>query len=201
MDPKIQLSDFELGLLKNSDWILTKNGIITKAQQLLGQVSENSVRYLQQNSHGLPSEVLQISPKISKGENYEGLPWLMLDYPRYFDKENVFAIRTMLWWGNFFSTTLHLSGRYKKKYSDSLISRFAELAENDFHVCVHQEQWHHHFEKENYLALTAIGRVKFTDAVHAEGFIKLSRKMPIDSWSDSVRLLTENWSQIVHWLS
>src|SRR5436189_6462548 len=36
--------------------------------------------------------------KISKGENYLGYPWQILDYPRVFEKENVFAFRTLCWW-------------------------------------------------------------------------------------------------------
>ena len=54
--------------------------------------------------------IVQSTPKIAKGENYLQLPYVLLDYPRCFDKENIFAIRTMFWWGNFFSITLHLSG-------------------------------------------------------------------------------------------
>ena len=64
----------------------------------------------------LPEEVLIQSPKISRGENYNGLPYVMLDYPRCFGKEDVFAMRTMFWWGNFFSITWHLKGKYSKEY-------------------------------------------------------------------------------------
>ena len=41
----------------------------------------------------LPAEMLFHSPKISKGENYKGLPYVMLDYPRCFGKTDIFAIR------------------------------------------------------------------------------------------------------------
>src|SRR5205085_6252317 len=99
VETKIQLSDFEKELLNNSEWILTKNNVIKKAQQLLGHVQENVSDYTNANAKIFPAEVAAISPKISKGENYLGLPWLMLDYPRYFDKENIFAIRAMFWWG------------------------------------------------------------------------------------------------------
>src|SRR5215467_3803243 len=116
MDSKIQLSTFEMDLLNNSEWILTKNLVIKKAQRLLEEVQETNLRHVKEGSINFPKEVIGISPKISKGENYSGLPWLMLDFPRFFEKEKVFAIRTMFWWGNFFSTTLHLSGQYKETY-------------------------------------------------------------------------------------
>src|SRR5215467_1521280 len=123
-ETKIQLSTFEMNLLNNSEWILTKNLIVRKAQRLLEEVQENIWQHVKNKSIDLPHEVISISPKISKGENYNGLPWLMLDYPRYFEKEKVFAIRTMFWWGHFFSTTLHLSGEYKDKYNSVLAQSY-----------------------------------------------------------------------------
>src|SRR6185369_6006174 len=134
-ETKIQLSPLEIDLLNNSEWILTKNGIVKKAQRLLERVQENIGSYTDHHPGIFPKEVLAISPKISKGENYKGLPWLMLDYPRFFDKENFFAIRTMFWWGNFFSTTLHLSGKYKELHSKNLINNFEELKKNEFYIC------------------------------------------------------------------
>ena len=127
---KIQLSPFESQLVNNSEWILTKNLIIKKAQQLLEEVQESIWRYTTVSRVNLPGEVTAISPKISKGENYHGLPWLTLDYPRYFQKEKVFAIRTMFWWGNFFSTTIHLSGQYKERYASA-------IAASDEALCHH----------------------------------------------------------------
>ena len=32
----------------------------------------------------LPGDIAAIAPKIARGENYLGLPYVMLDYPRYF---------------------------------------------------------------------------------------------------------------------
>ena len=109
---KIRLSPEEEALVATTDWILTKNNVLQKIKQLLLALqSRQQDLLLPFNS--LPEEVLKSSPKISRGENYKGLPWLVLDYPRYFNKADVFAIRTLFWWGNFFSITLHLSGSYK----------------------------------------------------------------------------------------
>src|SRR6185295_1482542 len=171
-ETKIQLSPFEMDLLSNSEWILTKNQIVKKAQRLLEEVQENTRQYAAVSSVNLPQEVIAISPKISKGENYKGLPWLMLDYPRYFEKEKVLAIRTMFWWGNFFSTTLHLSGEYKERYSRAIVRSYDDLIKNEFYICVHDDQWHHHFEKENYLPVKNFTVEEFADLVSKRSFIK-----------------------------
>ena len=98
MNPaKIRLSPNEMELVTNADWILTKNGIMRKAWHLLEGLQEYQKNLVSTYQKELPSEALRIPAKISKGENYRGLPYLVLDYPRFFEKENAFAIRTMFW--------------------------------------------------------------------------------------------------------
>jgi hypothetical protein len=198
-ETKIQLSPFEMDLLRNSEWILTKNVIVKKAQRLLEEVQQNISDYTKQYPGIFPAEVIAISPKISKGENYKGLPWLILDYPRYFDKENIFAIRIMFWWGNFFSITLHLSGKYKRQYNNHLINRHQELSKNEFYTCVNEEQWHHHFENENYLPVNDFTAAEFAAHIEKRSFIKLSRKLSFSQWNDAGRLLSESFTQITKW--
>ena len=193
---KIQLSPFEMSLLTNSEWILTKNIIVKKAQRLLEEVQQNISDYTKQHSHIFPAEVIAISPKISKGENYMGLPWLMLDFPRYFDKKNIFAIRIMFWWGNFFSITLHLSGQYKQKYTSGIINSYKELCANEYYTCINEEQWHHHLEKENYLPVRGFMTNDFADHIEKKSFIKLSREFSFFQWDNTIRLLSESFSQI-----
>src|SRR5262245_43273102 len=100
---KIQLTADELTLVQNADWLLTKNNIIEKVFEMFGDVAAGAGDIFKQHSASLPQEAFVQSPKISKGEKYLGLPYVMLDYPRLFTKDDVFAIRTLFWWGNFFS--------------------------------------------------------------------------------------------------
>jgi hypothetical protein len=207
MDSKIQLSAFEEELLNNKEWILTKNGIIKKAQQLLAMVQDNMVDYATSNHERFPAEVLTIAPKISKGENYLGLPWLMLDYPRFFNKENlpagqasIFAIRTMFWWGNFFSITLHLSGKYQKRFSYSIAAHFEELAKKDFYSSIHEDQWQHHFHEDNYKAVSNFSVGEFSEHVRENPFLKLSKKFSLTIWNEVPQILSEEFVRITNWL-
>jgi hypothetical protein len=207
-ETKIHLSDFEMNLLTNTEWILTKNNIIKKAQRLLVGVQQNIVDYTKLHPDLFPAEVAAVSPKIARGENYEGLPWLMLDFPRYFNKENlfagqtdIFAIRTMFWWGNFFSTTLHLSGKYKQVYADALAACYPQLCTDDFHICINEGQWHHHFEKDNFLPVKNITPEKFAELIREKDFIKVSSKFSLTDWKNAINLLTGNFIRIVNWLA
>src|SRR5687768_4616967 len=147
---KIQLSAEELSLVQNAGWLLTKNTIIEKVFALFGDIAHEVRDTVTARPVLLPSAVLVPSPKISKGENYKGLPWVMCDYPRLFNRQDIFAIRTMFWWGHFFSVTLHLKGMYKEKYQQQLINNLPLLSEASFNVCISGEEWRHEFEEDNY---------------------------------------------------
>lgn len=173
--------------------------IVKKAQRLFEEVQQNIVDYVNAQPGIFPGEVLYSSPKISKGENYLGLPWLMLDYPRHFKKENIFAIRTMFWWANFFSTTLHLSGTYLRQFGHTIINKYDDLVKNEFFICVHDEQWHHHLGKENYVAINELSKTDFTRQITNATFMKIAQKLDLSEWDTAIWRLTENFIRISEW--
>jgi hypothetical protein len=203
---KIHLSPRELELVTSAEWILTKNLVIKKAQALLGEVQQNILDYSRLKAGIFPAEIMAIPPKISRGENYRGLPWLMLDHPRFFGSEKqsghqeIFAIRTMFWWANFFSSTVHLSGSFKERYAARILSHFKEIGENEFYVSAGSHQWHHHFEPDNYVPVSALAYDQFQQRVNGTAFLKLSRKLLLDKWQGAIAFLTQNFVTITKWL-
>jgi hypothetical protein len=58
-------------------------------------------------------EAFALLPKISKGENYLGYPWVMMDYPRHFHQQKGhLALRVFFWWGHQFVILFQVSGQY-----------------------------------------------------------------------------------------
>src|SRR3569623_367034 len=96
----VKLSKTELLLVTNAEVILTKNNIILKVYEMFGLLAERQQYYALQKKDALPKEALSVSPKIYKGEQYRGLPYVMLDYPLYYKGKDVFAVRSLFWWGN-----------------------------------------------------------------------------------------------------
>ena len=186
---KIRLSAKEAELITNADWILTKNEILKKVKHLFEALMKEQQMHLL-SCYGLPAEILVPPPKISKGENYRGLPYLVLDHPRYFDKDNTFAIRTLFWWGNFFSVTLHLAGRYKKKYEQAIVSSYKLLKEQDIYCCVQDDPWEHHFERNNYTPLEELNEDSFKKIIVEKDFIKLAKKLSLHDWDNAMQRLT-----------
>jgi len=183
---KIRLSSKEMELVTNADWILTKNTIIEKAKNLFGELQEMMTEDL---GRVLTHNYTKVPPKISKGENYRGLPYLILDYPRLFEKENIFAVRTMFWWGNFFSITLHMAGSYKKQDEEKCIQAYPVFRDNDFFICINKEQWEHHFDPSNYALVKNLSPMEWKKIISENSFIKIANKHPLHHWNDAVNKL------------
>ena len=198
---KIRLSPEEGALVISADWILTKNSVIQKTIQLLASLQTQQEILLLTYKGILPGEIINSSPKISKGENYKGLPYLVLDYPRYFNKEDTFAIRMFFWWGNFFSGTLHLSGIYKRMYEEKIIQSFETLKTEEFSICINEDQWEHHFEITNYLPLHSLTAYQFEEIINRKPFIKLSKKISLEHWNSAEKKLLEIFSHLIITLS
>ena len=163
-----------------------KNAIMNKAVEAMGEMHELIRRLIKELEPPLPAEVLASSGKISKVEKYEGLPWVMLDYPRVFGKDAVFAVRTMFWWGNFLSITLHLSGYYKQQFMDVLLQNRLLLQECNFYLCVSEDEWRHDFASTNYVSLDRLSEQAVENILSVTDFCKLSVRIPLQMWNLSV---------------
>jgi hypothetical protein len=182
---KITLSAKEQALVCNTNWILTKAKIIEKVYLLFGEISSNAYQSFAIAKEHLPAAFFSTTAKISKGENYQLLPYVVLDYPRHFDKENVLSIRTFFWWGNFFSISLHLSGQCKIDAAATLSDRFTFLQLQDYWVCVHDTPWQHHFEDDNFITAKNMTRLQFDAILNNDSFIKIAKKIPLQQWNSA----------------
>lgn len=182
---KIALSEKELQLVCDTDWILTKHSIIQKVYALFGETVPGLQTLINDNRLYLPVEVFINSPKISKGENYRLLPYVMLDYPRYFGKDDTIAIRTFFWWGNFFSVSLQLSGVFKANAEQVLLQQQQWLAAGEYAVCINENPWEHVFDKTNFMPVSAFTKEQFADILQRKSFVKIAKKMPLKEWVDA----------------
>ncbi|HEX6334428.1 MAG TPA: hypothetical protein VFZ78_09390 [Flavisolibacter sp.] len=184
---KIHLSDAEKELVLNAEIILTKNRIVRKAIELLAVLQEHMVQ-----ASLLPITLPSTSPKISRGENYRGLPYAILDYPRISHDNSICFIRTMFWWGHFFSSTLHLSGLYAQQAQDVLAVSYEPLRQREFFTGIGSDPWVHHFDGDHYVAMSDLTPGAFAGTLQGE-HIKLAAKWPLTLWEASLPQLLESW--------
>jgi hypothetical protein len=187
-ESKIRLSEEEWQLVQNSAWILTKHAVIGKVYDLFGRLSQQLQSSLGQ-SHGLPASVLRHGPKISKGEQYERMPWVVLDYPRCFGKEDVFAIRTFFWWGHYFSCTLHLKGIYAQEFGPTIRKRAAAGKLDGYYLGDDGAEFDFDVRGKGYVLLGSPA----VPGIEAGGsaFIKLAFTHPLGQWDEAPEKLLE----------
>ncbi len=177
-----QLNSEELEIFTNPVFFQRKNKITNTVIVLLEKLNhqlENDLLIAQVvTAFNLPPT----RGKISKGENYLGYPWQILDYPRVFQKENVFAFRTLCWWGNFYSCTLHIGGSYYKNHFDSITENLHLLKDHPVYICINDKQWDHHHEENNYRLLNEVlnDNNLLNKVLSENDFLKLSCKFPLD---------------------
>lgn len=194
----LEFSKKELELIINSDFILTKNRIIEKIITLFGALSESYKIIVDANKILLPEEVVKLSPKIYKGEQYKSLPYVMLDYPRCFSKTDSLAIRSFFWWGNYFSITLHLSGKYVLLFEDKLAAFIQNPVNEDWFFNVHENEWEHHFEKDNYISFKEMNQSNKLSTNKL--FIKIAAKLSLNNWQQAEEFFTSHFKMLVECL-
>jgi hypothetical protein len=193
---KIQLSPEELRLVKNANWVLTKNKIIRKVYDLFGGLAME----MRSNPSlvGLPGEITNTIPKISRGESYKGLPYVMLDYPRLFSADNIFAIRSFFWWGNYFSITLHLRGVCKSLFEKTIEKNIGLLVENNFSICISTTEWHHELEEGNYRLLKDLDEEARKQIYRQVPFLKFSVKIGFEQWDEAAYLFGKMFTLLLN---
>lgn len=164
-----------------------------KACDLFAELAEQVTIGFEQEFNKVRQEIFLNGPKISKGEKYKGLPYVILDHPGIFSRQDVFAIRTMFWWGHYFIQTLHLKGLYQERYAKSLIKNAGILSEAGIYISNGADEWLHDFEEPNYLPVSGISQVELHDRILQPGYLKLAIKIPLDDWNAAMEALLRNY--------
>ena len=154
--------------------------IIRKKRIISGKIFDdlsefkNKVSALLQNTHKehFISQYTENYPKISRGENYKGLPYFMFDYPRVFNPQNTFAIRTMVYWGNFYSFTLQVAGENQIFLAEKILTDIQSFS--DFYCCVNETPWEHHYNSDNFQLIRSLDEIELKKILLKKTFFKLS---------------------------
>lgn len=199
MDANVKLSPQEMALVTDAGFILTKQAIIDKVYVLFGQLAGEFTAACRLFPGLLPAEVLQVPPKISRGEQYRQLPYVMLDYPRYFTKEATLAIRCFFWWGHFFSIQLHVSGNWKKRLEPGLAQALQNGLPENWYYCVAKDEWQHTFGEENFLPVSMANQGACLEHLYKQHFIKLAQKIPLQEWDHAYAFYTSRFHHLLEW--
>lgn len=182
-DTKLELSPFQLEALYNTHFFDTKREITAVILALFNRLQLELNTVWSRQIH-LKEEYHSPAAKIFKGENYSGYPYMNLDFPRLFNGSNVFAFRSMLWWGNHISFTLHLQGKAFEQEAGRLFAALPSFEHRSYFICHHTSPWEYHFGQDNFIPVEEV-LVNDTlfQTVKDNGFLKISRKLELKDYN------------------
>lgn len=189
---KVILSEAERQLITDANIILTKNSSIDKICEQFGLLASIYQQQCEPLKKGFP-HLFSVHPKISKGEKHRGLPWVMLDYPRSFEKQNgQLAIRTFFWWGNYFSIQLQVSGIYMPGFIKALAA--SKVLASEWLTGLTDDAWDLELPNKKWLHADA----ENISAANKDGIVlKIAKKIPIHEWENLENLFSEAYSELV----
>jgi hypothetical protein len=189
---KILFSEEELRRAENSEWILTKNRIIKKIIALFASLAGHYQEVMEAYRHPLPAEVYLQSPNLPR-RAIPGTALCNAGLSKIFSKENVLAIRTFFWWGNYFSSP-HLKGIYKDKYQEKILQSHDLLAKHNFSVAISEDEWRHDFESGNYSSLDPGAMDLLERNIYEKDFLKLAVSWNLTNANEIDILLQEQFT-------
>jgi hypothetical protein len=194
---KITFSDAELQAILHPDFFYTKHAAMQKVMELLSE-TERALREIVIQHPDLSAHTNIVSPKIFRGENYKKLPYMVLDYPRKFSAESIFAFRTMFWWGKEFSFTMHIQHTALEHFRNVIEKNISKLGGKQFFYCVNKTPWEYYFEDDNYLLLdNLLNDSDFEEKIMSAQFIKLSRKIVIGDFEKVPLFASETFRELM----
>lgn len=183
----VELSNEETAVFQNADFLLTKNVIFQKMQKALGEIANEYQKIVEKGNVNVL--IVNTSPKISKGEQYEGLPYLMLDYPRIFSQTDTLAIRSFFWWGKYFSISLLLTGKSQERWENYLLQH---PAIQNWHLDTSETPWTHKWETQSSPKVADLDKQNYI----RKDFFKLSKQIPLSEWQDMARFFVTNFQEL-----
>jgi len=175
MPNQLHFSDAEISLLYDAALFERKR----KVNEKIFSHFENIRLSLKDSSlhkqFPFPVGVDVIGGKISQGENYLGCPWVMLDFPKMFNKDAMFAYRTMFWYGHYLSASFLCSGEAANTFLPKLLSAL-HLLPHQTYFSLNPDPWFHAIEPESSLLVSTLTNQRIVAHVNEFGFFKLSRK-------------------------
>lgn len=160
----------------------------------------NALVETKQRHHELFSSLVSpesLNGKITRGDNYKGFPYVLLDYPNFFSKENILAARNLIWLGNGFYCTLHVRGDLLENVLNAITNLPPSRFENVL-VYTGNDEWQHHVD-ENWKTIAHVGQADLTNALK-QNWLKLGSTVDLhepENWNAQLEAIYKRWKSLL----
>lgn len=174
MDLPQFFTESELQLLFNKDIFLTKRTATEKLYMLFSELQVAIKDTSTHKSFPFPVGTDFNTGKISKGENYKGYPYIILDFPKLFNKNSVFAFRSMFWFGNSFLFSFVCSGDALHSLQNSFMRNRNQLHKQHIFFSLHETAWQHELNSTSDILMENASENLILQHIRKSNFIKLT---------------------------
>ena len=137
----LRLSGKELEFLGNQAIFPLKKQITGKIIAVYAAIEQDLRQEIGQNPFSFPELTLKRTGKVSKGENYRGQPYIVLDFPRLLQKDTIFLFRNVCLWGHYFIHVFILTGSLLETYRYSLTRNIEKIRQKDLLINTNDDPW------------------------------------------------------------
>ncbi|MBC7383301.1 MAG: hypothetical protein H7296_09985 [Bacteroidia bacterium] len=169
-----KLTNEELELISGTYYPLLKKSAMEKVQAqlvILGeQLQQINLAEALGNVNGY---------KISRGENYQDLPYIVLDYPKISGEGFKMLCRVVFWWGKYVGLQFFLNQKYFQ--ADELIEQSTEI--NDLYVLINDQIWNNDINHQSFQLLKTMTKEE-KNALKTLPYLKFIQVQPIKKTVD-----------------
>jgi hypothetical protein len=187
-----KLTKHELNFAKDTSYPLAKHQVIRKIQdqfQYLGQQMGQ-----QFTEHELISSA---EYKITRGENYKQMPYLVLDFPKISGSGFPIACRTMFWWGHYFSCNILIqSNRIDLEQTAHLLAGMKKVK-----LWIGTDLWEQDLQSTAYTPLRKLNSASVYAAISIHPYVKLSVKIGLTHFAQLPDLALSHYAMMLSGLS
>ncbi len=176
----------EIALLSNPYFFEQKTRATEKLKYVMEQIRKTLLEEIRPQELLAPSTTDFLKGQIAKGENYEGYPYVMLDFPKQFSKESIFTFRTLFWYGHSLIFSMIVAGEHLEHYRTNFERHYDSLYNAALYFGI-DDVWD--WREPAALLLTKENKVDLLR--RDQPFIKLMRRFSPTILSDEQRVLNE----------
>ena len=187
------LSPDELAKLQDQSFLLAKKQIDQRVTGLLLESQKSLLDWIEQNRAPL-TKGLSLKPrKVSKGENYQDLPYWVSDFPADMSGSDIWTYRTVVWWGHFISFSLILAGRHKAAVKLQL----TELNQPNLYFTIGNSPWKLELSAENQRPCKQLGPAEMEQHFSKHSFLKMSKQEKLENINQLPQLCVVSFEHLI----
>ena len=174
--------------MRDAGLMARKEAVIEKVKATFGAVKEALKSGLDPAGYLAPEGADFTQGQVSNGDRFQGMPWVYLDFPKYFSHDAIFTFRSFFWWGHGFVFALMLAGPSLTQYKANLRRAYDRLADHGLHLSLARDPWEWRQGEGYTIDLTGANRAAVEAALPDRPFLKLQSVLGFESNRDHAGL-------------